>query len=431
MAANRPGSGFRRFVGIGIIWTFWISPLVWNATAWTQDMAPWQLGMPQFNPDATAANTYTYNAALPAANTAANTSANTSANMSANMSGGTPSYQLPVDPASAALASAELAATVNGNDGVFQLPGYRMQDGDSATDIQLAAHAQQPMLDAPTTGTYPTLPIADPATSDIPPAIPGMDETLGSAIAQDIASEIPPLQQEVESWYMYPWRWMTQGWQNHAELGLDGSRGNAQTLAIQTGLEMKRKTDLYTLGIDIDYRFANTRNQVTNQEQTTEDNGRFNLDYDRLLNDSPWSAFGKFGMEFDQFKAFDLRLNLNAGVGYHWIRNDRTTLVTRFGSGASKEIGSPDDAWKPEAVFGLESEHQLNASNKLKAKVDYFPAWEDFSDYRLVTDLGWEILLNDSENLSLKLALTDRYDSTPQGAKPNDVYYSLLFLVKF
>ena len=48
-----------------------------------------------------------------------------------------------------------------------------------------------------------------------------------------------------------------------------------------------------------------------------------------------------------------------------------------------------------------------------------------------VTDLAWEILLNDSENLSLKLAATDRYDSTPQGAKPNDIYYSLLLLVKF
>ncbi len=237
--------------------------------------------------------------------------------------------------------------------------------------------------------------------------------------------DAPPLQDEVVRWYEYPWRWMTEGWENHAEFGLDGSDGNATTLAIQTGLELKRKTDAYTLAVDLDYRQASSRTV------TTEDNARLNIDFDRLMGDSNWSMFGKFGLEYDTFKAFDLRVNVNGGLGYFWIRNDRTSLVTRFGAGASKEIGSPIDDWIAEAVFGIDAEHQLNSRNKLKGKLDYFPAWEDFSDFRLVTDLGWEILLNDSENFSLKLAVTDRYDSTPQGALANDVYYSALLLYKF
>ena len=119
-------------------------------------------------------------------------------------------------------------------------------------------------------------------------------------------------------------------------------------------------------------------------------------------------------------------------MGYYWIRQDDANFVTRFGAGANKEIGAPiDDDWVAEAVFGFEGDKQLNSRNKLKAKVDYFPAWEDFSNYRLVADVAWEILLDDSENLSLKLAATDRYDSTPQGADPNDVFYSLLLLYKF
>lgn len=237
--------------------------------------------------------------------------------------------------------------------------------------------------------------------------------------------DTPPLEEEVVRWYQRPWIWMTRGWDNHAELGLDGSNGNAETFAFQTGLEMKRKTDDYTLALDFDYRQASASDVIT------EDNGRFNLDYDRLFEDSAWALFGKFGMEFDTFKAFDLRLNLNSGVGYHWIRNDTTTLVTRFGAGASKEIGAPDDDWKPEAVFGIEADHQLTSRQKVKAKVDYFPAWADFSDYRLVTDVAWETLLSDSDNFSLRLSLTDRYDSTPQGALANDVYYSALLLYKF
>ena len=136
-------------------------------------------------------------------------------------------------------------------------------------------------------------------------------------------------------------------------------------------------------------------------------------------------------MEWDKFKAFDLRLWGNAGLAYHWIRRSDAALVTRFGAGASKEFGAPIDDWIPEAVFGGEAERQITPRQKLKAKVEYFPAWEDFGNFRLVNDAAWEILLDGSDNLSLKLAATDRYDSTPQGAKKNDLYYSLLLLYKF
>lgn len=249
-------------------------------------------------------------------------------------------------------------------------------------------------------------------------------EPVAESLPDEAIADEPPLESEVVRWYQYPQRWM-RGWDSHAELGLDGSTGNARTLSIQTGWESKRKTELYTLGLDFDYR------QASNRSVTTEDNGRLNLDYDRLLMDTPWSGFAKYGMEWDKFKAFDLRLFTSAGIGYHWVRRDDATLVTRFGAGGSKEIGAPDDSWIPEAVFGGEAERQLTPRQKLKGKVDYFPAWENFNNFRLVSDVAWEILLDGSENLSLRLAATDRYDSTPQGAKKNDLYYSLLLLYKF
>ena len=235
----------------------------------------------------------------------------------------------------------------------------------------------------------------------------------------------PPLSQQTTSWYTDAWRWVTTGWTNHIELGIDGSEGNSDTFAFQTGAEIRRKTDVDTLAFDFDYR------SVTSRDITTEDNGRFNVDYDRLINGTPWSLFSKFGLEWDEFKVFDLRLNLSGGLGYHWIRNDRSTFVTRFGAGASREIGAPDDDWVPEALLGFEGEHQVNQYNKIRAKVDYFPDWGDFGNYRVVSDFSWEILIGGSDNLSLKLGLNDRYDSTPQGgADANDFFYSLLLLVK-
>jgi putative salt-induced outer membrane protein YdiY len=195
-------------------------------------------------------------------------------------------------------------------------------------------------------------------------------------------------------------------------------------LSLQTGFELKRKTESKTLAIDVDYRHSSSRN-VTIQE-----NGRLNIDYDRLIG-SAWSGFGKFGLEWDRFKAFDLRLNFNGGIGHHLIRRKDASLVSRFGAGRSRETGAPVDAWINEAIFGIDAERQLTSRQKLKARVDFFPSLETSSNYRLVGDVAWEMLLDGSDNLSLKLAATDRYDSTPQGAEPNDIYFSVLLLRKF
>ncbi|MGB7325748.1 MAG: DUF481 domain-containing protein [Rubripirellula sp.] len=317
----------------------------------------------------------------------------------------TPSYTVPVDPK----VGARLNPYVGG-----------------ATSVIKPVSAESEILPLPFVSpsdlnqSYAASSTNTAATPALPPSL----ESFSQEVNEATIGEVPPLQNEVVRWYQYPQRWM-KGWDSNAEFGIDGSGGNAETLALQTGLELKRKTDLHTFAIDFDYRQASSR------DVTTEDNGRFNLDYDRVLGNPMWSAFGKFGLEWDEFKAFDLRINTNAGLAYNWIRTDDITFITRFGAGASKEIGSPDDSWTPEAVFGIEGERQITERQKLKAKVDYFPAWDDFTNYRLVADASWEILLDGSDNLSLKLAATDRYDSTPQGAKPNDIYYSLLLLYKF
>jgi len=216
-----------------------------------------------------------------------------------------------------------------------------------------------------------------------------------------------------------------QSWDSQAELGLDGSSGNAETLGVHTGFESKRSTKYFDLELDVDYRQARNRNK------TTEDNGRIASDFDRMFNGTSHSAFGKFGTEWDRFKAFDLRLSLNGGYGYHWIRRDDASLVTRFGAGASREIGAPNDDWVPEAVFGVESERKWSTRQKMKQKLQYFPAWEDFGNFRLVADLSWETTLDEADKLRLKWSMNNRYDSTPQGARRNDLYYSLLLLYKF
>jgi putative salt-induced outer membrane protein YdiY len=148
------------------------------------------------------------------------------------------------------------------------------------------------------------------------------------------------------------------------------------------------------------------------------------------LGESPWTLFGTGSAEYDQFKVFDLRLSAHAGVGYKLIKNESTTLLGRIGSGVSHEIGGPDDSYVPEALLGLDFEHQITARQKLIFKSEYLPEWGDYENYRLVSDASWECLLDEASNLSLKVGAIDRYDSTPNGLKANDIDYLMLLLWK-
>ena len=49
-------------------------------------------------------------------------------------------------------------------------------------------------------------------------------------------------------------------------------------------------------------------------------------------------------------------------------------------------------------------------------------------DYRVISEFSWEVLLDEATNLSFKASVIDRYDSTPNNAKANDIDYAFLVL---
>jgi hypothetical protein len=227
------------------------------------------------------------------------------------------------------------------------------------------------------------------------------------------------------SWYM-PWTWIPwDGWENSAEVGLNGATGNTEALTVQSGARFKRKTDTNLFDLRL------LQNRTKTLGLISQNNALLYADFERKLGGSRFNYFIKQGLEYDELKNFDLRYFINSGLGYNWIDRKDLLLSTRFGAGASREFGGPDDDWKPEALFGATYDHQINSRHKLVAKFDIFPAWEDFSDYRTITDMSWEYLLSEERNLSLKLGGIHRYDSQPGTAKASDLNYSLMLLYKF
>ena len=251
--------------------------------------------------------------------------------------------------------------------------------------------------------------------------LPPLDGT-----AEDEPVESDELETLVEeSWWFEPNYWYGPFWSGKIELGINGSAGNADSLSLRAGANLKRETETHTLTAKA------THARTSSAGIETQNNALGDVKLERHFDDSPWSLFVTSSLEYDEFKAFDLRLAGSTGLGFRFVDNDRITLAGRFGAGVSHEIGGPDDRYVPEAVYGLDYEHQLTERQKLSATVDYFPDWSDFVNYRIVTDAGWEVLLDEASHLTLKIGVIDRYDSTPNGRKPNDFDYSVLLLWKF
>ena len=241
------------------------------------------------------------------------------------------------------------------------------------------------------------------------------------AVAEPLLENLPTEEVVIETEPQRP----SKPWEGSFELGLDGSEGNSQTFNFRLGFDAERTTRHNVFALDLDYR------KTSNALVETANRAFLDWRYERLFEDSRWTSFVHGTVDYDEFQAFDLRASLDVGLGYHLIKTEAMSLAARFGSGCSREIGGPDDAYVPEAVLGLDFEHRLNKRHKFTASAEYSPDVTGLNDFRLKSRASWEALVDKKMNLSLKLSILERYDSTPHGAEPNDLDYAAVLLWKF
>jgi putative salt-induced outer membrane protein YdiY len=255
---------------------------------------------------------------------------------------------------------------------------------------------------------------------------PDTHEVAAPEEAVDEPAEEPVLLEEEKpnAWYYAPVYWFDL-WEGNVELGMSGSHGNSETLNYLVGLDAKRETDTHVLDFDLKYDRKSANSIETAHRLFGE------IRWELLFEDTCWTWFFHETTEYDEFTAYDLRLSYDTGLGRCLIKNDDTSLLARAGAGFSHEIGSPNDELVPEAVFGMELDHKLNERQKVSASSEYSPDVTDFMDYRLNSKASWEVLLDEETNLSLKVSILDRYDSTPHGKKANDLDYTLTLLWSF
>jgi putative salt-induced outer membrane protein YdiY len=218
-------------------------------------------------------------------------------------------------------------------------------------------------------------------------------------------------------------------WSGGGEIGTNGASGNTDLFAFRAGLNAKRKTTDNLLVADFLYTYANL-NSVLTQNQAL-----FNARDEILFAGTPWSLFASTNIEYDELRAYRIRVGIYGGVGYQVIDNDTTNWRLRAGAGAVREIAGyargPASRWVPELVFGTDYSYKFDDRQSFEFTLDYYPRVDDFSRFRLRARAAYQIILDKENGIALRLGAQDRYDSDPGPARRNDLTYFATLGFKF
>lgn len=198
-------------------------------------------------------------------------------------------------------------------------------------------------------------------------------------------------------------------WSATIEGGIVSTEGNSDTLNGRARAELRRKSadDLLKYYLSVDYVEIDDRRNKNEYIGGTR--------YEHNINER-WYWFARGELEHDEFEGLDLRTTAAAGVGYAWIKKEKTDLKSSVGGGYRHQAydngRSTDDAILD---LGLEVRHDIAPYLRFTHTTVYSPSLEDLSEYRVTLDTALAIPLGPKSDVwKLKLGFKKDYNSDPQ-----------------
>lgn len=203
-------------------------------------------------------------------------------------------------------------------------------------------------------------------------------------------------------------------WKKEAEAGAQVRSGNVETLDINLGGEIRRKTDTSELGVKVTTAFIDTAGERTAQQAF----GAGRLD---LLHSERLFSFYRVSLEHDALEELDFRARQETGLGYKVIHMPRTLLQGQIGAGVREEFFTNAGArFRPTGNLGVRWRQRIGARSELSADLTYLPDLTELGEYRLEADASFTAPI--THNVLLRFSLLDRFNSDPRpGIKQNDL----------
>ena len=216
--------------------------------------------------------------------------------------------------------------------------------------------------------------------------------------------------------------WLTN-WKRELSIGISGSAGKAET--------SKAMIDFIANYEDTEARWSHKTIYYRNESDgdLSDHSLAASLNRDWLLPNSPQFYFLGGQFDLDEFKDWDERIGVNAGIGYEFIETDDFRLLGRLGLGVTKTFGGTREETNLETLIGMQIDWKLNSDQTLSLTNTLYPNLTDTGEFRNLTSLDWKMSLNKEKKYGLKLGLANEYDSLSETDEKNDFKYTFSFLM--
>lgn len=207
-------------------------------------------------------------------------------------------------------------------------------------------------------------------------------------------------------------------WDRKISVGYNKSSGNTDSSQLISSFFIKRNRvhiDEITLEGDIYYSSSDKKMDA----QKWNGSGRYAFS---LGSQKKWYNFYKIGADHDRFANIDYRLLPSLGLGYWFFDTDSVKAMAEAAIGYEHTDyrDSTDDDDETVLVPRAFLEKVIFGDARIRQDVFFYPAVDDFSDYRLHSETVFSNPLNDE--LSLDVSLIEDYNSEPPtDTKKNDL----------
>lgn len=236
-------------------------------------------------------------------------------------------------------------------------------------------------------------------------------------VAPPDAADQPVIEEKPDGPFAFLSR-LIEEWDHRLEVGFTGSHGNTRSSSFRLSLDSQMETAADRWNIRATYFHA------TDAGETSRNEFDFIVNKDWFLPDSPWLFFARGSYEYDQFRQWKQRVSGFGGMGLTLVKEDDLEIVLRAGAGVTKELKGRRDL-KPEGLISAAViKWNFTKGQTLSTSHTFFPALDEFGEFRLLSDLVWQIRVSDVDGLSLRFGLENEYQTDPgAGQRRNDFKY--------
>ncbi|HKO51009.1 MAG TPA: DUF481 domain-containing protein [Polyangiaceae bacterium] len=215
------------------------------------------------------------------------------------------------------------------------------------------------------------------------------------------------------------------------------SAGNSRSIAATAASKFRLRRGFDQVGAALAANYGESAVNKGQGLQTTVENFQGRIRYDRFLAGS-LAVFGAVSARHDRFQGLELRVNLDPGLGYYFIDQEKQQLWLEGGYDFQHDIRRDDaiaasyadgyylaktnDRHSLRAFGGYSSE--LSDSVKVASGIEYLQGLSPATNYRI----NWEGSVTSavSKGFSIATAVSVRYDHNPiPGVENTDIVTSI------